>query len=115
MSGPQTIREWQKAVWAYAKEKGWHDLDPPRTFSDLIATAHSELSEAFEAHREGHAVDEEWVSKEGQPEGIPVEFADVVLRILDTCECHGIDLQAVMERKHAFNLERPFRHGGKVV
>ena len=100
--------QWQKAVHAYAEEKGWHDLDPPRTFSDLIATAHTELSEAFEAHRE-------WVSKKGQPEGIPVEFADVVLRILDTCECHGIDLQAVMERKHAFNLQRPYRHGGKVV
>jgi hypothetical protein len=38
-----------------------------------------------------------------------------VIRILDFAQWAKIDLQDVMARKHAFNLTRPYRHGGKKV
>ena len=51
--------------------------------------------------------------KPNKPEGVPTELADVIIRILDFCEWAGIDLQAIMEQKHAYNLTRAYRHGNK--
>jgi NTP pyrophosphatase (non-canonical NTP hydrolase) len=112
---PQTIEEWQKAIHAYACEKGWWDNE--RSFGDICSLIHSEVTEAFEEHRNGHAFDEVYTNPEkpGKLEGVPVELADVVIRILDFAQWAKIDLQDVMARKHAFNLTRPYRHGGKKV
>jgi len=112
---PQTIREWQKAIHDYAKAKGWWDPEKPRTFGDLCALFHTEISEAFEEHRNGHGLTEVYQNedKPGKWEGVPVELADLVIRVLDFAEWAGIDLQEVMARKHAYNLTRSYRHGGK--
>jgi hypothetical protein len=48
-----------------------------------------------------------------KPEGFVVELADAVIRIADLCGALGLDLAAAIELKHAFNVSRPFRHGGK--
>ena len=50
-----------------------------------------------------------------KPEGIPIELADVVIRVMDMCEHYGIDLWAAIERKNAYNRTRPHKHGGKVL
>ncbi len=115
LTEPQTLREWQAAIHTYACDKGWWDSE--RSFGDICSLIHSEVSEAFEEHRNGHASDEVYFNPEkpAKAEGVPVELADVVIRILDFCERAGIDLQAVMAQKHAFNLTRPHRHGGKRV
>lgn len=111
---PQTIREWQKAIHDYAVGKGWWDNDN-RTFGDLCILFASEISEAYEEYRNGHEVTETYFAPEKpeKPEGVPTELADCVIRILDYCQRVGIDLQAIMAQKHAFNLKRPYRHGGK--
>lgn len=125
---PQTITEWQQAIHQYALDKGWYDNDT-RTFGDMCALFHSEISEAYEEYRNGHAVDETyWKDEHGEtfparpngepipgmkPEGVPSELADVIIRILDSCERAKIDLQSIMEMKHAYNLTRSYRHGGK--
>ena len=44
------LADLQKDAHAIAKAKGW--WDEPRTFGDLMALVHSELSEALEAYRE---------------------------------------------------------------
>ena len=105
-----TIRGWQERVHALAVEKGW--WASPRSFGDLCTLLHSEVSEAFEQYRDGRPLDEVY-EVDGKPEGVPVELADLVIRVLDLCGGLGIDLQAVLEQKHTFNMTRPHRHGGK--
>ncbi len=46
-----------------------------------------------------------------KPEGFPMELADCVIRIGDICGREGIDLQACIEEKMAFNASRPYKHG----
>lgn len=95
-----------------AKEKGWWDKAP--SFGEFIALCHSELSEALEEHRNGQPVDLTYVV-DGKPEGIPVELADVVIRIFDYCHNKGIDLEEALAVKMAYNSTRPYRHGGKAL
>ena len=160
-----------------------------RSFGDLIALVHSELSEALEAYREKH-IWADWRQLQtypnGRPRGVASELADVVIRVADMAEAHsgtlnadipftvdpwakdasfgdwitmlhgiltdvlwhwydekfigvipdrhwigdassfvrgvygmaayyGIDLDAAIEAKMAYNRTRPYRHGGKAL
>ena len=81
-----------------AKAKGWRDR--PRSFTEEIAMFHSEISEALEAYR----LDGEmrtYVGFEGKTEGVPVELADAIIRIAETCEHHGIDLAGAIGSQDA--------------
>lgn len=49
-----------------------------------------------------------------KPEGIAVEMADCIIRILDWCGKAGVDIDDVVERKMAYNETRPYKHGNKV-
>lgn len=46
-------------------------------------------------------------------EGVPSELADIVIRVLDLAEYYGIDMGEAIAQKHAYNLTRPYKHGGK--
>lgn len=107
-----------------AIEKGWHE--ERRTFGDIIALCHAELSEAVEEFRQGHKPTE--IYYEGydlnnpivpgqleKPCGIPIELADVVIRIADYCGLVGIDLDRAVKLKLLYNESRPYRHGGKAL
>jgi NTP pyrophosphatase (non-canonical NTP hydrolase) len=48
-----------------------------------------------------------------KPEGVPTEMADVVIRVMDFCAEHGIDLAGEILAKMEYNEGRPFQHGGK--
>jgi NTP pyrophosphatase (non-canonical NTP hydrolase) len=111
-----------------------------RSFGDIIALCHSELSEALEEHRNGHKPTEVYYScvnlgcvlndsgrcnkhleksaecyKEPKLEGIPIELADCIIRILDYCGKEGIDIEEAISIKHEYNKTRPYKHGGKVI
>ena len=104
------IKELQKQVHENAKQHGWWDGEE-RSFGELIALCHSELSEALEEARKGKHYTETYYREDGKPEGIPSELADCIIRIMDMCEHYGIDLEAMLVEKHEFNISRPYKHG----
>lgn len=105
-----------KDIHENAKEHGWWDGEQ-RTFGELIALCHSELSEALEEYRNGHAPTETYYNndKPDKPEGIPSELADVVIRVFDMCGHYEIDLEQIILKKHLYNKSRPYKHGGKKI
>ena len=102
------LNELAKRINTTAHEHGW--WDEPRSFGDVIALCHSELSEALEAYRKGEAM----MFLEGEkPEGIAVEMIDCIIRILDYLGEMNIDVDSVIQKKMDYNEKRPYRHGGK--
>lgn len=96
-----------------AKSKGWYEEE--RSFGDVIALMHSELSEVLEAYRINGDPTKSWTTLRGKPEGVSSEFADVIIRILDTCVRYRIDIEEALLLKAAYNETRPYRHGGKAL
>lgn len=99
----------QNEIHKNAVDHGWHDEE--RTFGDIIALCHSELSEALEGFRNGNPPDKHC------PEfsNVEIELADVMIRIFDYCGSTGINLAAAINAKHEFNKTRPYKHGGKAI
>ncbi|MHA1287792.1 MAG: hypothetical protein ACTSPB_10360 [Candidatus Thorarchaeota archaeon] len=103
-----SLNEMAKEVHEIAVEKGW--WDEPRTFAELVALMHCELSEALEAFRDGKPGA---TIIKGKPEGYIVELVDCMIRILDTLGHEGVDVDRIYQLKVKYNKTRSYRHGGK--
>lgn len=101
------LNEFAAEVHKNAIAHGWYDgaID----FPGIVALIHSEVSEALAEYRDGKPV----VYGDEKPEGLAVELCDAIMRILDYLAYLGVDIEATLEAKHAYNLGRPYRHGGK--
>lgn len=134
------IKQLCKEAHQTAIEKGWYETE--RTPLEIHALIHSEISEATEEVRRGmppmYVIVEHEPSKvvcyqcppvrdatvvpltkalfyDGalKPEGELIELADAVIRIADTCENRGWDLEQAIQMKMQYNKTRPYKHGGK--
>lgn len=102
-----SLRTLQERIHETAKRKGW--WDKPRHTGELIALAHSELSEALEAARHGDPPDD----KIPEHSGMEAELADVIIRVLDMAAGLKLDVVGATVAKLEFNNGRPYRHGNK--
>lgn len=112
---------------------------PVETIASKFMLAVSELSEALEELREGKSPTEVYWKKgsdelsfpygpkaagetvekliaEGyKPKGVPIELADVFIRLADLCALLEIDLDMALTTKAEYNRTRPYRHGNKAL
>lgn len=82
-----TVNEFAKEVHENAVAHGWWET--ARSFPEVAALIHSEVSEALE------------------------EWRDAIIRILDYLAYMGVDVEAVLMAKHEYNKGHEYRHGGK--
>jgi len=122
------IKEWMTKIHEWTESNEWHPLTIEKELMDF----HLKISDAWKEIGKGNGLVEVYFPsckscnyygvkyrdvdmmvrllkhvKDGhKPEGFPIEIADLVIRILQTCAYHGIDLDKYMEVKHTYNLTR---------
>lgn len=124
------LKEIQKRVHELSRAKGWYD-GAPLNVPEKLALIHSEISESLEDVRKPSAKLAELGYEGPKPCGFPSEISDALIRIADLCGAQaldlagavlllldlsaklGIDVEEMVEIKHAYNKTRPYRHGGK--
>jgi NTP pyrophosphatase (non-canonical NTP hydrolase) len=109
-------RSRRKGWWDDQLDNGSQTLDPAKvakTIPEKIALIHSEASEVLEEYRNGHLCETYYNAGSLKPEGVPVELADIIIRVADLAGALGINLGLAVSLKARYNETRPHRHGGK--
>lgn len=93
-----------RRIYNINKANGFWDKE--RNVGEMIALAHSELSEALEAHRKN-------LSDDHLPDrsGLEVELADTIIRIMDMGAGLELDIAGALVDKLEVNAKRGYKHG----
>lgn len=104
-----TLNDLCKQAHENSLKKGWWETE--RSFLEVLALIHSEVSEALEEYRKGKGITDIYVdsSNPNKPEGIPIELADVLIRIFDFCGRTGINLDYAVGIKMEYNTTRSYK------
>lgn len=120
------LTELSKKIHAGNVERGFYEH--PATFPDRCMLIVSEIAEAVEAHREGRTTWKGYVSQAQNmaetdndnfapyfrtyvKDTVEDEIADAIIRLLDLSGYMGIDIDAHVAAKLAYNATRGIRHG----
>jgi len=100
------LQEAQVLAHRTATDAGWYrdpgtGLPVQRNVGEVIALMHSELSEALEGWRKD-LMDDHLPHRKM----IEVEFADCIIRILDTGAAMGLDIAGALIEKNRYNRQR---------
>ena len=126
---PMEILALEDEVHKLSVANGWWNMPQwiqgdvrrdPDAYAELIvsklALVHSEISEAVEAVRDGnYDTYKDMTYLPPKPDGLPIELADAIIRILDLAGWLGIDMEDAIRTKQEYNKTRAYRHGGKRV
>lgn len=95
---------WAKACHQRSFDKGWWEEGyAKRNLGSLMLLIKSELVEAYEEYRKPHSVMNATYYENGKPEGVPVELADVIIRIGDLMASMAIRNQAELVWQEEWN------------
>lgn len=87
--------------WSFKLSCSFTTLNTQEDLSSLIVCSHMKLSEAF-------------LGRDFKDEEID-ELSSTVKWIFEFVENRGYDLVEIIRLKHAFNVTRPYKHGGKII
>jgi NTP pyrophosphatase (non-canonical NTP hydrolase) len=110
------LNDLAKEIHDTAVEKGWWESE--RNVGEALMLMVSEVAEALEEWRGGSPINHTYYREHGdrlKPEGVPIELADVIIRVLDFAAAHDIDMDTALKEKMDYNLTREYRHGGKLA
>ena len=102
-----SFNEMAKELYKTSEENGWfeEDIDPAIS----VARQHAELSEVFEAICRGNPPD----SKCPSFSSVEMEYADLLLCVINMGVDKGYRLAEAIVEKDSFNKGRGYKHGGK--
>lgn len=95
------IKEFVKEVGEYTLKRGCLKYNS-KTFYELIALCHKELSDALTEYYKGYHPCYTYYRIDSEPKGIPSELADVILWIFFLCYQYDIDIETLLIEKNEY-------------
>ena len=79
-----------------------------KTFGELIADCHFDLSKVLEEEKLGYHASYTYYREDSEPLGVPAGLADVIIRIFVICYHYEIDIEKILiEKREDYKSKNP--------